>query len=227
MKKEISKIVMVIGFLVALVGLLIWAVSDVEIDFLAVDEDLNMSLAQLQEFLFPNLFNISNLCYIAMVLSVAFVFSKNDTVKNVGYGLSTLVGLKGILSLVRLGDIEKEVLDNRLGMTFCFIGMITMMVAALLYFGSIYMDFFGLVQKNKVYEKESAVDVLAKYKELQKENVLTEEEFKNKKEKLLNETIASEVKNDDPVALKKWKKLLDQNVITEEEFTKVKSGLFQ
>ena len=56
MKKEISKIVMVIGFLVALVGLLIWAVSDVEIDFLEVDEDLNISLAQLQEFLFPNLF---------------------------------------------------------------------------------------------------------------------------------------------------------------------------
>ena len=223
MKKEISKIVMVIGFLVALVGLLIWAVSDIEIDISSIEE-LDVSLSEISMFLVPDIFNV---CYIAMVLSVAFVFSKNDTVKNVGYGLSALVGLKGILSLVRLGDIEKEVLDNRLGMTFCFIGMITMMVAALLYFGSIYMDFFGLVQKNKVYEKESAVDVLAKYKELQKENVLTEEEFKNKKEKLLNETIASEVKNDDPVALKKWKKLLDQNVITEEEFTKVKSGLFQ
>ena len=226
MKKEISKIVMVVGFLMALVGLLIWAVSDVEIDLSSVDEDFNISLAQLQEFLFPNLFAISNLCYIAMVLSVAFVFSKNDTVKNVGYGLSTLVGIKGILSLVTLNDIEKEVLENRAGITICFVGMIVIMASALLYFWGLCIDFFGFEKQSEASKKETTIDALMKYKAFREENVLTEEEFESIKEKLLKETSYSTKENCELDMLKKWKRLLDQHVITKDEFAEVKLSIF-
>ena len=92
MKKQINKIVMVVGFLVALVGLLIWAVSDMEIDGSLLT---GTALEELELFLIPDLMNVS---FIAMVLAVAFVFAKNNTVKNVGYGLSALIGIDGVLT---------------------------------------------------------------------------------------------------------------------------------
>lgn len=217
MKKQINKIVMVVGFLVTLVGLLIWAVSDMEIDGSLVK---GTALEELELFLIPDLMNVS---FIAMVLAVAFVFAKNNTVKNVGYGLSALIGIDGVLTLVSLSKIDENVLENRAGIIVTAVGLIVMMVAALLYFGMLCMDFFGFVKKS---EKDDAIETLAKYKELQQENVLTAEEFENVKEKLLNKTTASNKKNGEIDVLKKWKKLLDQNVITEEEFAKIKLGIF-
>ena len=78
-------------------------------------------------------------------------------------------------------------------------------------------------------EKEisGGVDIssqLGKYKEMEKENIITDEEFVQLKGQALqsigdNNRLTFE-------DLKKWKKLLDQQVLTEEEFSQLKSKIF-
>ena len=63
---------------------------------------------------------------------------------------------------------------------------------------------------------------LTRYKEMQDEKVLTEEEFAELKQRIMENTNNKISSVED---LKKWKKLLDQQIITEEEFAGKKKQL--
>ena len=151
--------------------------------------------------------------YLAAVLAVCFVNASNNTVKNVGYALGALLGVYGFVVIIT---------DN-LVVSAC--GMVFMLFAALGYAVTYVLKFFGWVKGEK--EISGGVDIssqLGKYKEMEKENIITDEEFVQLKGQALqsigdNNRLTFE-------DLKKWKKLLDQQVLTEEEFSQLKSKIF-
>lgn len=198
MKKSLVKIFVFVGLLVMFLGVIL--------DPIISEKSLSAVVALLVDVPF----------YIALsaVLAAVFVYSKNNLLANVGYGLAALVGVLGILLIVYV---------DYTGLIVIPVGMIIMFVGALLKGILIAIEFFGYVKSGTAQSSCDAAAVLVKYKELEKEGVLSEEEFSD----LKNKTIAA---GDQKVTsfddLKKWKKLLDQNVITEEEFAALKSKLF-
>lgn len=198
MKKSLVKIFVFVGLLVMFLGVIL--------DPIISEKSLSAVVALLVDVPF----------YIALsaVLAAVFVYSKNNLLANVGYGLAALVGVLGILLIVYA---------DYTGLIVIPVGMIIMFVGALLKGILIAIEFFGYVKSGTAQSSCDAAAVLVKYKELEKEGVLSEEEFSD----LKNKTIAA---GDQKVTsfddLKKWKKLLDQNVITEEEFAALKSKLF-
>ena len=195
MKKEINKVIMTIGFIFVVVGLLIYGLDD--------------ELAVLTVFTYAN---------IAAVLATAFIFAKNSVAQNVGYGLGALVGVYGISCIVN---------ESATGVIIFSIGMILMLLAAILYFIVVALKFFGFVKGGNVTASGcngNISDVLGRYKEMEKEKVLTAEEFDELKKKALDAVQEKAVSLDD---LKKWKKMLDQQVITEEEFAAMKAKAFR
>lgn len=198
MKKELNKIIMFIGFAVMVVGWIIAAASEVEV------EDYDIAIT----------YTVVTLANIAAILAIAFVFAKNGVVKNVGYALSALVGAEGVGLIVNGSDEEMV----------AAIGAILMLVAAVLYFFVVCLKFFGFVKGGeKAATSNNIAAVLTGYKEMKEEEVITEEEFNGLKQKLFDGTEQKVNSVDD---LKKWKKLLDQKVITDEEFSKIKSDIF-
>ena len=150
---------------------------------------------------------------IAATLALCFIHAKNNVVKNVGYALAALAGVYGILMLV------SEM------MLVSAIGLIVMLLASLGYVVVLLLEFFGFVKADKMLNITNDVStLLGKYKEMEKEQVITEEEFLQLKAQAL-QTLAEkeEASLED---LKKWKKLLDQKVITEEEFAQLKAKVF-
>ena len=194
MKKELNKILMFIGFIVTVVGVIICGVSN----------KANFALV----FTIPNL---------ATVFALTLIFAKNETVKNTGYALAGLVGAYGVATMAS----ENE------DLMVAAVGMILMLVAAAIYFFVICLKFFGFVkdsEKSSVRsESGNLLATLEKYKEMQQEKVLSEEEFADLKQKVFAAVEHKAVSVED---LKKWKKLLDQKVITEEEFAQIKADIF-
>ena len=194
MKKELNKILMFIGFIVTVVGAIICGVSN----------KANFALV----FTIPNL---------AAVFALTLIFAKNETVKNTGYALAGLVGAYGVATIAS----ENE------DLMVAAVGMILMLVAAAIYFFVICLKFFGFVkdsEKRSVHsESGNLLATLEKYKEMQQEKVLSEEEFADLKQKVFAAVEHKAVSVED---LKKWKKLLDQKVITEEEFAQIKADIF-
>ena len=78
-------------------------------------------------------------------------------------------------------------------------------------------------KSSKKNNASDLVSALNQYKELEKESVLSADEFESIKASLLK---SSGTKIGSVDELKKWKKLFDQQVITEEEFSNLKSQLF-
>ena len=151
--------------------------------------------------------------FLAAVLAVCFINACNNTVKNVGYALGALVGVYGLVMIM----------NEVLLVSAC--GMVFMLFAALGFAVTYILKFFGWVKSGK--ESSAVGDIssqLEKYKEMEKENIITDEEFVQLKGQAL-QTI-SENKHLNFEDLKKWKKLLDQQVLTEEEFSQLKSKIF-
>ncbi len=151
--------------------------------------------------------------FLAAALAVCFIFAKNGVVKNVGYALAALSGVYGIVLLV----------SEQMGVV--AIGLILMLASSLGYVIVLALEFFGFVKAGKGVTVGSDISVLlGKYKEMEKENVITDAEFTQLKDKALQNLAEKESVNLDD--LKKWKKLLDQQVISEEEFASLKAKIF-
>lgn len=177
-------------------------------------------VAALGAFLMPMMVKVvestlSSTYIIVPILAVCFVFAKNNVLKNVGYALTVLCGIDGINCLIN-GSGTALILIG--------IGLLTMFVAAVIYFLLLCLKYFGFVKSGKVSCGGSdTIKVLSQYNELVNEKIVTEEEFDELKKNLFasNETKVGSIED-----LKKWKKALDQKIITEEEYASVKAGIF-
>lgn len=152
--------------------------------------------------------------FLAAALAVCFIGAKNNVVKNVGFALATLMGIYGVALMVNGTLIVSG------------IGMIVMLLAALIYVVPVVLNYFGFVKgkENGTALRTDISSLLGKYKEMEAEKVINEEEFTHLKAKALQ--MLSEKENVNLDDLKKWKKLLDQQVINEEEFAQLKAKIF-
>ena len=195
MKKSIIKTIIAIGFFVAVLG----AILDPVMDTKAV------------AFIFSNAF-----IYIAVaaILGTVFVFSKNTTLTNAGYGLCAVVGAFGVTLMMNSTAYPIMVTS---------IGLIIMLVGAVLQFLLIAIKFFGFIKSEDKQAVGDVSAILTHYKELEKEKVISEEELNDLKSKTIATSTNGKISLED---LKKWKKLLDQGIITETEFANMKAKLF-
>lgn len=194
MKNLLTKIVIFIGFLLTVIGIIVDSVS------------LEAPIAA---------FSSLDMTFIAAILAFCFIFAKGKILANIGYCIAAILGASGLAKIIT--NTEDFILISN-------IGGIVMSLAALFHLTTIILEFFGFVKKGK--ERDSAEDIsiiLNKYKELEKENVITVEEFDSLKSKALKCTDSGKYSVED---LKKWKKLFDQQIITEEEFSSIKSKIF-
>ena len=207
MKKHITSIISFIGFAVALLGVVIDALSATA----AVPPGSSSALISLisQSTLYS---------LIGAAFAVCLINSDKNMTKNVDYALAGISGTYG-LAIFLVSINAGTFLLYALGLALLF-------VAALIYFLYVCICFFGFA-KNKTcdsaHQNNDLCAVLGSYKELQQEKVLSESEYEASKEAALSEASGQKVGIDD---LKKWKKMLDQNIITEEEFAALKAKVF-
>lgn len=209
MKKFLTQILLSIGFGISLLGIVI-----------------NNGIIAKTAF--------SSICFIGTALAVVFVFSDNKIVKGTGYSISACAGASGIVTLLDLFE-SGFVLNFNSYDAIAHIGTIIYSIGLIIMLLSVIFQIFvwcgftrtaGDVCKNK--KADSGVnDITAElyqYKALEKEGILSSEEFESLKSKALKNGDATIASVDD---LKKWKKLLDQQVISQEEFTIIKTNLFK
>ncbi len=196
MKKFFTQILTAIGFVIALVGVIMGYKSE------------NIALA------------FASLYFIAAALATTFVFAKNESVKNMGYVLSAVAGAYGITRLL----IEMDAKKASVPMLIFAIGLIVMLVPALIYAIIQFFSWCGFTRKGNKADASDIATVLNQYKMLEKEKILSADEFESLKEKVLKNSGSAVSSVDD---LKKWKKLLDQQIITDEEFSNLKAQVFQ
>ena len=194
MKNLLTKIVMFIGFLLTVIGIIVDSVS------------MRIPISA---------FSLLDMTFIAAIFAFCFIQAKGKIIVNIGYCIAAVLGTSGLAQIIT--NTEDYILISN-------IGCIIMSFAALCHLTTIILELCGFVKKGK--EKESCEDIaiiLNKYKELEKENIITIEEFDNLKSKALKCTDSGKSSVED---LKKWKKLFDQQIITEEEFSSIKSKIF-
>ena len=149
------------------------------------------------------------------LLGATFIFAKNSVVKNVGYGLCAL---SAITSFPLFASTDP-------GLLIYTIGTVIMLLGVLIYFVSLVLNGLGWVKTDNASKTEDATNlltVLNNYKLLEKENILSAEEFTAIKTNLLSANTNKAETIDD---LKKWKKAVEQQVITEEEYNAIKSEI--
>lgn len=144
-------------------------------------------------------------------LAVVFVFAKNKTLSNMGYALSACGGISGILICF------KTTLPF-----WASVGYIVMLLGAVIWLIGVLVAFFGFVKGGYVSEDDVSSQLI-KYKELEKEEIISAEEFEKLKAALFAGSEGGKVTLND---LKKWKKLCDDGVITAEEFVALKNRVF-
>ena len=197
MKKTLAQIIVAIGALVAVLGMVI----DAFIYGVGIPA-----------------FNIAYLDWIVIVIAVSFVFSKKDTLLQVGYFMLLILGVSAFTTLLYP---DLSVFSY---FSISTIGYFVMAIGAIIFFLVKLLKIFGFVKANdKGAEVCDVVVVLNKYKEMEKDNTITEEEFNALKDKVLRGADKEVSSIDD---LKQWKKLYDQKVITDEEFASIKSKIF-
>lgn len=208
MKKQINQIIIVLGFVVAVIGACLTYILP------AVTGDWDSAVISTFVSLLPAIFGVT------------LIFSNHLVVKNFGYVLSAVLVVDGTADLAIAIDAIYE--PANIGLLIYSIGLLVMVLGALLYFLIQFLAYCGFVKSSNQIayhscHKEKLLDKLIRYKEMQQEKILTEEEFSELKQKMLEN---SENKSDSIDDLKRWKKLLDQQVITEEEFSKIKADIF-
>ncbi len=194
MKKFFTQILAAIGFAVSLIGVF-----------------LSFKNAAL-------IVAFSSIYFIGAGMATAFVFAKNETVKNMGYVLCATAGTFGAVTLLN------EISGGSIGMIVFSIGLIIMLIPALIYAIIQFFSWCGFTRRNAKAAADDIATVLNRYKSLEKEEILSAEEFEALKGSVLDNSGSAVSCVDD---LKKWKKLLDQGIINEEEFSKLKAQVFQ
>ena len=157
MKKEVNKIILVIGFIIALVGTYISMLID----------DIS---------LINYLWATSN---IAVILAVTFIFSKNEIIKNVGYILALYLGANGTFYVLLGPDIGALVVS--IGYIIMAVGaLIYYVIFILKFFGFVKVGYTSKTRKGAI------IDELNGYADLKKAGLITDEEFVEIKQKLFN-----------------------------------------
>ena len=194
MKKQVNQIFIFIGLTIALVGLFLTPIIDYP-PFYAGASFITLGLL--------------------VVLAGTFIFAKNTVVKNVGYGLCAMSGIVGASFLTSLAA----------GLLIFAVGTLLMFLGTFIYYIVLVLTGLGWVKTDKASKTEDATNlltVLNNYKLLEKENILSAEEFTAIKTNLLSANTNKAETIDD---LKKWKKAVEQQVITEEEYNAIKSEI--
>jgi hypothetical protein len=203
MKKTVSQVVMIIGALVAIIGILI--------------DCFNYGAME---------FGFGDLTTVAAVVAVAFVFSKKDSLVYVGFLIAAILGaysIPQISSSIPMPDGYGDVYFVYYT-SVARIGLSVMALSSIMFYFVELLKAFGWVKSSaKSAEAGDVMIVLNKYKDMEKENIITAEEFDALKSKILKGAEKEVTSVED---LKKWKKLFDQKVITEEEFANVKGKIF-
>ncbi len=197
MKKSLTKLVMFSGFITVVIGIIV-----------------DSMITGLQAIAFSML----ELSVVAAILAICFINAKNNVLVNVGYCMAGILGACGLSKFIILSSSELNIVTS--------IGYIVMGVSAVLYLFTIILDFFGFVIKEGLSADNDGniVAVLNTYKEMEKEKVITADEFDILKAKALKCTDGEKYSVED---LKKWKKLFDQQIINEEEFASIKNKIFK
>ncbi len=190
MKKSLIKTIIFLGFAVAVLGVIIDPIISIETAAYIIS---------------------GTTISVAAILGATLIFSKNATVKNVGFALSAFVGAIGVYLIM----------ETQLMIT--AVGLVIMLVGAILQFLFIVIKFLGFIKSEDKQISGDVSGILTKYKELEKEKIISEEEFNDLKTKAIAANADNHISLED---LKKWKKLLDQNIITDAEFSEMKSKLF-
>ncbi len=191
MKKELNKILMVIGFALIVLGVFIMSLDNLEmaLAFLRIDVML------------------------APILAVTFIFAKNTVVKNVGYAVGALAGIMGIVFM----NIKDEYVLVSIGMILMLVSaFLYFMVSVLQFFGfakhgepssqagdvsNILIRYREMQEENVLSkeefeelkkrtlettaEKDFSFDDLRKWKKLLDQKVISNEEFAAIKAKIL------------------------------------------
>ena len=158
MKKQISSLIMFIGFAVLVLGTILDALSAAHSGADSTTAAANSLIAILSAT--PN---------IAAVFAVCLVNSEKNVTKNVGYALGGVTGAYGLVSFILALQAEESAF-----------------VASLIYFLYVCISFFGFAKKDTT--KKEAKDIyatLSSYKELEDGDVIDESEFDALKEAAL------------------------------------------
>ncbi|MBR3894513.1 MAG: SHOCT domain-containing protein [Clostridia bacterium] len=214
MKKEISKILIVIGLIVVLLGFLLdGLVNKIDADELSkydygyayrADSMRNGSGALISGTALGDCLFVAIAC--------AFALSKNQSFVNMGYLLGAIAG---IFCIVMFPSGKYMLIISSLG-------MILMLIAAVIYLVSKMLNFFGFVKAGATSVSDTST-LLKQYKQMEENAIITADEFVALKSKLFHDF---KPRANSLEELKNWKALCDQGIITEEEFSNVKSKLF-
>ena len=175
-----------------------------------------MTLGIILDALTYNVLTVNFVFPLCAIFAICFTNTKNKNYINFGYCLAGIIGAFGLANFLT---------TDLYGCFITTIGYIVISISALIYFFSTVLDFCGFVKKGQGGDNDSnIVAVLNKYKELEKEEIITSEEFENLKSKSLQCTEGEKYSVED---LKQWKKLLDQQIINEDEFASIKNKIFK
>ncbi len=194
MKKEINKILLVIGFIISVVGVYISAVAD-EITLISL---------------------VWTTVNVAVILALPFVFAKNDVVKNIGYILSLFIGSQGVFNILVGADIG-EMVSSVGYIVMAVAALVYFIVLILRFFGFVkvagvtkndavideinrygemkkegiiteeeFLDIKQRLLSNSNDKKNSSMDDLKKWKKLLDQQVISEAEFADVKKDFLN-----------------------------------------
>ena len=188
MKKNYKHVILFIGFIVYVLGLLITGMS----------------------------FGIESIIYfntvisiIYPILTIAFCVAQTKTLNVLGYAINSIAGVYALTLLIQ-GDFEETAI-------IMLIGLVIMMCVSICYLTTSILKFFGFVKAGKATASSNEkIELLRLYSELNKNEIITDEEFAEIKTSVIKGNI-----KDNTVKLnqiKELKKLYDEQVITKDEF---------
>ena len=156
MKKQISSLIMFIGFAVLVLGTILDSLSAANGGTASSSASTASLIAILSAT--PN---------IAAVFAVCLVNSEKNVTKNIGYALGGVTGAYGLVSFILALQAEES------AFLLAPLGQSVMFVASLIYFLYVCISFFGFAKKDTT--KKEAKDIyatLSSYKELEDGDVI-------------------------------------------------------
>ena len=190
MKKSINSIILTIGFIVYIVGVMLFKTSE------------NLASA------FFDLTGYS----IYVILIMAFLFAKSKSLNICGYSISAIAGLDALSVITTATAIE----DFDFTLIIFAFGIIVMMMPAIIYFINCLLNLFGFTKMGKQSTSDSKIDLLRLYAEINKDGIISDDEFASKKAVVIKGN--SKDNKEELEQLKQLKRLYDEQVITKEEF---------
>ncbi len=188
MKKNINQIIIVFGLVVFLVGTLIACLSE-----------------------FYGLIPSSTYLSVYPILIIAFSFAKSKTLNYAGYTINAISGLNALAVIITYGEIDD------FSLLLPYVGLLIMMLASLVFILGLALNYFGFVKAGKSPESSNnKIELLRLYAELNKDEIITDEEFADVKSSVIKGNLKETVEKLNQI--KELKKLFDEQVITKDEF---------